>query len=126
MSAVRHHTVASFLLGRFARDTASGRRVCQLDKATGAPVQVSPRDATVVKHFYSFEFDGVRHPLLEDALGKIESSAAPVVERLCDVGADGLATLPELPLDRRTQLSLFVATSRLRTRIWREQTRSVF
>lgn len=126
MSAVRHHTVSSFLLGRFARETDRGSRVCQLEKATGSAIQVSPRDATVVKHFYSFDFDGTRHPLLEAALGKVESGAAPIIEQLCEVGGDGLATSPKLPLHDRAILALFIATSRLRTPIWRAQTRSVF
>lgn len=64
--------------------------------------------------------------LLEAVLAKVESGAAPIIDRLCDVGADGLATRPELPLHDRATLALFIATSRLRTPIWREQTRSVF
>jgi len=126
VSAVRHHTVPSFLLGRFARDTDRGRLVCQLETATGAAVQVSPRDVTVVKHFYSLDVDGALHPIVEKTLGRIESGAAPIIDQLCDVGADGLATRPELPLHDRAKLALFIASSRLRTPIWREQTRSIF
>jgi len=126
MSAVRHHTVPSFLLGRFARETARGTRVCQLETASGTAVQVSPRDATVVKHFYSLDVDGTHYPLLEEALAKVENGAAPIIRQLCEVAADGLASRPELPLYDRAKLALFIATSRLRTPIWREQTRSVF
>jgi hypothetical protein len=94
--------------------------------ASGKTTLVSPRDATVVKHFYSLDVDGARHPLLEDALAKVENAAAPVIRELCDVGEDGLATRPELLLYERSKLALFIGTSRIRTPIWREQTRSVF
>jgi uncharacterized protein DUF4238 len=94
VSAARHHTVASFLLSRFASKTTTGTRVCQLEKTTGAAFQVSPRDVTVLKHFYSFDIEGVRHPLLEKALARIESAAAPIIRQLCVVGDDGLAVRP--------------------------------
>lgn len=100
--------------------------MCQLETATGIATHVSPRDATVIKHFYSLDLDGTPHPLLEEALAKVENGAAPIIRRLCDVGVDRLATRPELPLAERATLALFVSTSRLRTPIWREQTRSVF
>ena len=53
MPGRRHHTVSFFLLNHFARQTDRGPRICQLDVDSGQPRQISPRDATVSKHFYS-------------------------------------------------------------------------
>lgn len=117
MSAVRHHTVARFLLERFAVDRGKGVKVCQLDKTTGRPRQVSPRDATVEKHFYSIDIDGRRDPAVEEALGKIESVAAPLIRAL-EAG-----DLPEG--QQRAELALFIAMSWLRTPAWRQQTKSL-
>ena len=79
MAAVRHHTVSCFFLERFARDTDRGLRVCQLEKTTGRPRQVGPRDGTVQRHSYSLDIDGRRDPAVEKALGKIENVAAPLI-----------------------------------------------
>ena len=116
MAKKRHHTVSEFLLGRFAHDDG---KVCQLDIGTGANKRISPNDATVVKHFYSIDIDdGKRSPEVEDALGKIESAAAPRIE--------ALATGNLLPEGReRLELAYFLAMTWLRTPRWREQARSV-
>ena len=96
MAKKRHHTVSEFLLGRFAHDDG---KVCQLDIGTGANKRISPNDATVVKHFYSIDIDdGKRSPEVEDALGKIESVAAPGSRRsqpatFCRRGGKGWSSL---------------------------------
>lgn len=118
MARARHHTVSAFLLNGFARDTTEGRRVCMLEKATGQPRQVSPRDATVRKHFYSLDVDdGQRDAAVEDVLAKIEAIAAPLVRRL---EAGNFAFRNE-----RLDLALFLAVCWLRTTVWREQMASV-
>jgi hypothetical protein len=117
MSAVRHHTVSRFLLGRFARETPHGARVCQLEIATGRPRQIGPRDATIRKHFYSIDIDAGRSPAVEEALGMIENGAAPLVRQLAE------GNLPEGA--SRLELALFMTMSSLRTPLWREQTKSV-
>jgi hypothetical protein len=116
--ARRHHTVSAFLLDRFARDTTEGRRVCMLEKATGRPRQLSPRNATVRKHFYSLDVDdGRRDPAVEDVLAKIEAIAAPLVRRL-EAG--------EFPVrSERLELALFLAVCWLRTPVWRDQMASI-
>jgi hypothetical protein len=117
MARARHHTVSAFLLERFARDTDRGRRVCMLAKASGQPTQVSPRDATVQKHFYSLDTEEGRDPIVEHILGVVESKAAPLLARL-DEG--------EVPWGSdRLGLALFIAMCRLRTPTWREETASV-
>jgi hypothetical protein len=125
MAARRHHTVTRFLLDRFARDTDKGRLVCQLDKTLGATKQISPRDATIVKDFYSVETDDGLDPAVENALADIEGATAPLIASLAKVGPDGLAERPELPLHERARLALFIAISRVRTPIWWEQTKSI-
>jgi hypothetical protein len=126
VSSGRHHTVSRFLLDRFARVTDNGRLVCQLETASGATAQISPRDATIVKHFYSVDTDDGFDSAVEDAIARIESGAAPIIDRLTEVGADGLAKHPELPLHERLLLALFISVTRQRTPIWREQTKSLF
>jgi Protein of unknown function (DUF4238) len=118
MSAVRHHTVARFLLERFAVDRGRGPRVCQLDKRTGRPRQVGPRDATIEKHFYSIDIDGRRDPVVEETLGKIENVAAPLIGQLA------AGEFPER--ERRAELALFIAMSWLRTPAWRQQTKALY
>jgi hypothetical protein len=125
MAGSRHHTVTRFLLDRFARETDKGRRICQLDNTTGATAQISPRDATIFKDFYSVETDDGLDSAVEEALAGMESTTAPLINRLTKVGANGLALRPELSLHERALLALFVATSRLRTPIWRAQTKSI-
>jgi Protein of unknown function (DUF4238) len=84
MPSVRYHTVPAFLLDRFARETETGRRVCMLEKASGRPTQVSPRDATVQKHFYSLDTEEGRDPIVEHVLGVVESKAALLgIRTLC-------------------------------------------
>jgi hypothetical protein len=118
MPAARHHTVSAFLLDRFARDTSTGRRVCMLDKQSGRPTSVSPRDATVRRHFYSLDVeDGRRDPAIEGVLSVIESIAAPLVRQLDD---------GDLPVrEHRLELALFLAVCWMRTPAWREQMASV-
>ena len=125
MAPARHHTVSGFLIDRFARLSDKGRRVCQLDKTSGAATQISPRDATVVKHFYSLETGDGRDPSVEELLAKIESAVAPIIDRLTQVGPDGLAERDELPFHEHAVLALFLALARLRTPIWREQTKAI-
>ena len=89
-----------------------------LDKATGRPTPVSPRDASVRKHFYSLDVDeGRRDPAVEEVLSLIESVAAPLVARVekgeFPVGTD------------RLELALFLAVCKARTPVWREQLSSV-
>jgi hypothetical protein len=118
VAGVRHHVVSAFLLERFARDTQRGRLVAMLDKATGKPTCVSPRDAAVRRHFYSIDVDEAqRDPGIEEVLSKIESIAAPLV-RGVDEG--------EFPVrEHRLELALFLAVCWLRTPAWREQMGSV-
>jgi hypothetical protein len=118
LAAVRHHIVSAFLLERFARDTKRGRLVAMLDKRTGKPTSVSPRDAAVRRHFYSIDVDdGRRDPGIEEVLSKIESIAAPLVRRV----EEG-----EFPVrEQRLELAMFVAVCWLRTPAWREQMGSV-
>ena len=115
--AKRHHTVSRFLLDRFARDTPQGRRVCQLEVATGQTAQVGPRSATVSKHFYSIDIAGERSPVVEETLGKVEDVAAPRVRSL----AAGDFAVREQHLE----LALFIAMSWLRTPTWRDQSKSL-
>jgi hypothetical protein len=82
VSAVRHHTVARFLLDRFARDTDRCRRICQLEIPGEDPKQISPRDATISKHFYSIDIAEGRSQAVEEALGQVESVAAPHVRAI--------------------------------------------
>jgi hypothetical protein len=95
MPGARHHTVSAFLLDRFGRDTDRGRKVCMLEKASGRPTQVSPRDATVQKHFYSLDTETGPDPIVEQLLGVVESRAAPLVAGLdsgdCPEGSDRLS-----------------------------------
>jgi Protein of unknown function (DUF4238) len=118
MAAKRHHTVSAFLLERFVRDTSSGRRVSMLEKRTGRPTSVSPRDATVRKHFYSLDTDdGTRDAAIESVLSLVEGIAAPHVSRV-ESG--------DFPIHmERLELALFIAICKLRTPVWREQTASV-
>jgi hypothetical protein len=118
MAAVRHHTVSAFLLERFARDTKRGRLLAMLEKATGKPTCVSPRDAAVRRHFYSIDVDdGQRDSGIEELLSKIESIAAPLARGL----EEG-----EFPVrEHRLELALFLAVCWLRTPAWREQMASV-
>jgi hypothetical protein len=117
MSAVRHHTVARFLLDRFAVETSRGARVCQLEIATGRPRQIGPRDAAIRKHFYSIDIDQGRSPVVEETLGQIETVAAPLIRRI----ASG-----DLPVHgQRAELALFISMTTLRTPLWREQTKSL-
>jgi hypothetical protein len=118
MAAVRHHTVPCFLLERFAQETARGTRVCQLEVSSGRPAQVGPRSAAVRKHFYSLDIDGRREPAVEEALGKIESVAAPLIR--------GLAAGEFPRREQRAELALFIAMSWLRTPVWRAQMKSLF
>lgn len=70
--AARHHTISAFLLERFARDTKRGRAVAMLDKTTGKPTSVSPRDAAVRRHFYSIDVDdGQRDTGVEGAISQL-------------------------------------------------------
>jgi uncharacterized protein DUF4238 len=80
--SVRQHTVSRFLLDRFARDTPKGRRFCQLEVPNGRPRQISPRIATIRKHFYSIDIDGGRDPIVEQTLGRIEDAAAPHIRAI--------------------------------------------
>ena len=118
MSSIRHHTVPRFLLGDFAVDGDKGSRVCQLDVGTGRPRQVSPRDAEVAKHFYSIDIDGgARSTAVEETIGLVESTAAPLIRGLAEEA---------LPVrERRAELALFIAMAELRTPLWRQQTRSL-
>jgi hypothetical protein len=117
MPAARHHTVSAFLLDRFARDTDRGRRVCMLDKKTGKPTAVSPRDAAVRRHFYSLDVDGRRDPAVEHVLSVIEGIAAKLVRSLDE---------SEFPIGiDRLELGLFVAVCWLRTPTQREQMASL-
>jgi hypothetical protein len=115
---VRHHTVPRFLLSDFGDEGPKGRRVCQLDVTTGRPRQVSPRDAAVWKHFYSIDIDGgARSGDVEEVIGLVESTAAPLIRRLA---------YEDLPMgERRSELALFIAMARLRTPIWRSQQKSL-
>jgi hypothetical protein len=89
-----------------------------LDKRTGKPTSVSPRDAAVRRHFYSIDVDdGRRDPGIEEVLSKIESIAAPLVRRV----EEG-----DFPVrEQRLELAMFVAVCWLRTPAWREQMGSV-
>jgi hypothetical protein len=117
MASARHHTVSAFLLDRFARETERGRRVCMLEKATGRPRQVSPRDAAVQKHFYSLDTDAGRDAGVESVLGVIESEAAPVITQL-DSGGFPHAS-------ERLSLALFITMCWCRTPAWRKTMGSV-
>lgn len=77
-----------------------------------------PTHATIEKHFYSIDIGGRRDPVVEEALGKIESVAAPLIERLA------AGEFPER--ERRAELALFIAMSWLRTPAWRQQTKSLY
>jgi Protein of unknown function (DUF4238) len=91
-----------------------------LEKAGGGNRQVSPRDATVRRHFYSIDIDDEsRDPAIEDLLSEIENIAAPLVQRIVD-GRD----LPER--NERLNLAFFLAVCWLRTPAWRERTASMF
>jgi HAMP domain-containing protein len=90
-----------------------------LEKATGRPRHVSPRDATVRRHFYSIDVDeGRRDVAVEEVLSVIENAAAPMIQRLLD-GEDR-----PVRNDRLT-LAMFLAVCWLRTPVWREETASV-
>jgi hypothetical protein len=116
--AVRHHTVSAFLLDAFARDTKRGRLVAMLDKRSGTPKNVSPRDATIRRHFYSIDVDdGRRDPGIEELLSKVESIAAPLIRGI-DAG--------DYPVrQQRLELAFFLAVCWLRTPAWREQMSSI-
>src|SRR4051812_30024393 len=116
MAAKRHHTVSRFLLERFARVTDHGVRICQLEVGRGATRQVSPGDAAVRTHFYSIDVEGKRSPIVEDAVGKVESITAPIVRGL----GEGRFPDPE----GRAALSLFIAMAWLRTPRSRHQAKS--
>ena len=70
LSGRRHHTLSGFLLDRFALDTPKGRLICKLEILGGRTKQISPRDATVRKHFYSIDIDTGRSQGVEEALGR--------------------------------------------------------
>jgi hypothetical protein len=88
-----------------------------LAKASGQPTQVSPRDATVQRHFYSLDTEEGRDPIVEHILGVVESKAAPLLARLDEGGVPWGSD--------RLELALFIAMCRLRTPRWREETASV-
>lgn len=117
MPGARHHTVSAFLLDRFTRETKSGRRVCMLDKTSGTPRAVSPRDATVRRHFYSIDRDERRDAAVEGVLATIENAAAPLIRQLEN------GDFPFGP--KRLELALFLAVCWLRTPMWREQNASM-
>jgi hypothetical protein len=91
-----------------------------LEKSTGRNRQVSPRDATVRRHFYSVDVDdgGRDSGGVEAVLGTIESAAAPLIGRI-EAGS-------ELPVrNDRLDLAMFLAVCWLRTPLWREQTAEI-
>lgn len=117
-TSARHHTVPRFLLADFGEERSTGLRICQLDITTGQPRQVSPRDAGVRTHFYSIDIDdGARSSVVEEALGMVESAAAPCIR--------GLANSAFPQNEQRAELALFMAMAKLRTPIWREHQKSL-
>jgi hypothetical protein len=118
VAQARQHTVSAFLLDRFASETKRGRRVAMLDKRSGTPKLVSPRDAAVRRHFYSIDVEGGRNPGVEEVLSQIETVAAPLVR--------GLDEEKLTVGQQRLELALFLGVCLLRTPKRREQTASVF
>jgi hypothetical protein len=83
----------------------------------GRPKQISPRDATISKHFYSIDIAAGRSQAVEEALGQVESVAAPHVRAI----ASG-----EFPMrESRAELALFIAMAYLRTPTWRDKAKSL-
>src|SRR5262249_35373984 len=106
-----------FSLRYFAGDSPKGH-VWTIDKDTGEMWSAPPENTAVIRHFYSIERDdGTHDPALEEALGKIESVAAPIYERMVS---------GELPAGQeKADFASFVALAYLRTEAMRRDAAEV-
>jgi len=78
--AKRHHFIPEFMLNRFARGRT---RIVQLDRSTGKPQPILPREAASRRHFYRFADDeGNESAVIEGIFGMVEDDAAPALQRL--------------------------------------------
>lgn len=85
----RHHLVPRFLLRRFANED---ERLIAYDRANGGRrVVLSVSDATVQCGFYDVPAGDGMSGEIEDALGQLESMAAPIVSKLAARGLHDLS-----------------------------------
>jgi uncharacterized protein DUF4238 len=109
----RQHTVSKFYLRRFSvpsprKSGPDGFWVYR--RGEGAPKWLPWQTVSIHSHFYSYVDDtGIRNPEMEELLAEVESSVAPIVQKLPSVGVVGLAET------ERRKLIFFVAAAYART-----------
>ena len=106
MSADNHHWVPKLLLKKFA--DADGR-VFRLDKLTDGITKPPPRRAASAAGFNEYEIEG-QIVSFEDRLEKVETKAAPVLQRIID-----MRTLAGLTARDRKKVADFVTAQSFRT-----------
>jgi hypothetical protein len=98
-SPKRHHYVPRFLLMRFTDATGM---LAVYDRARDEFRPQTPLNTAVLQHYYSYHTtDGTRSAEVEEGLGRIESDATPVIQKL-----DGPVPLT---VDERYLVALFIA-----------------
>ncbi len=109
----RQHTVPRFYLRRFAIPSPSkgeGDGFWVYRRGEGAPQWLPWQTVSIHSHFYSWvDPSGQRNTDMEDELGKVETVAAPIIEKLTTSGFSGLDA------QDRNRLVFFVALVYART-----------
>jgi len=84
MSGKQQHYLPQFHQRRFGIEPRNKKTwVWRLDKKSGKPEQVNPADEAVIDHYYTVTLDdGTTANHADDVLGRFESDAAPVIERI--------------------------------------------
>jgi hypothetical protein len=84
MSGKQQHYLPQFHQRRFGIEPRNKKTwVWRLDKKSGKPEQVDPADEAVIDHYYTVTLeDGTTANHADDVLGRFESDAAPVIERI--------------------------------------------
>jgi hypothetical protein len=84
MSGKRQHYLPQFHQRRFGIEPRNKKtQVWRLDKKSGKPERVDPSGEAVIDHYYSVTLeDGTVVDHADNVLGRFESDAAPVIERI--------------------------------------------
>jgi hypothetical protein len=99
MAGPDQHTVPRFFLERFAKD----HKLKAVSRDLVRSTRVSPKSATVEGDFYTLrDADGNPDYKVENALGRLESDAAPALVRLTAAGG-----FPPTPKDREVLAEFF-------------------
>jgi hypothetical protein len=108
----KQHYVPQFLLRNFP--TEGKEQLWVYDKANDNVFPSNIKDIASENKFYDFKVDGEGHSL-EEFMGKIEASAAPIIRRI--VGSCSITSMSE---DEKKTLSVFFAIQFLRTKHQRD------